>query len=186
MNTLTVIPGVSLPFFPMRPLTGPMLRTESDIAQVLANTDYHWQPKLNGDRVIFAKVGGKVYLCNRHNNWYSYAIQNQFVWEHAPDQTVLDGEVWNRKFYPFEALVVAGQSLLRDCVTVRAKAAKELSHELMEPFLFDSPTEEWLRANLIAKPKEWEGLVGKRKNSPYLILGTQKDTPGVVKRKWVI
>ena len=185
MNKVTVIPGIAMPFFPMRPLTGPKLVKEADVEN-LTPSGYFWQPKLNGDRVILGKFEGKVYISNRHGGWYSHTVKNLGLWARVPDQTVLDGEVWQMKFLPFEALAVGGVSLLRECVTKRAAKAKELAISLEEPFLFDSPTVEWLKTNLRNKPKEWEGVVGKKKDAPYLILGSEKDSPGWVKRKWCI
>lgn len=186
MKKIIAVPGIALPFFPMRPITGARLETEQHLADVLKDDRYHWQPKLNGDRVIFGKVDNQVHFCNRHGNWYSFGVQNLSLWKQVPNLTVLDGEVWGKKFYPFEALSVGGTIYTRKCVTERAAAAKELSLSLGEPYLFDQPSMDWLVKTLAAKPAEWEGVVGKRKNTPYVILGTQKDTPEWIKRKWIL
>lgn len=185
MSKVTVIPGVAVPFFPMRPITGPVLQDESDIAEIEAAKDYFWQPKLGGDRVLMAKVDGKLWFANRHGSWYSFSVENSKLWQPIPGQTLLDGEVYKKKFYPFEALVVAGKSHMRDCVTVRAQIAKELCEKYGEKFLFDPVSPDWIRNGISMKRTDWEGLVGKKKNSPYLILGVKKDSPQWVKRRWV-
>lgn len=186
MVKINVIPGVSLPFFPMRPVTGPKLENASDVSEVLNNQAFYWQPKLGGDRVILAKIGDSLYFCNRHGSWYSFKIENERLWKKLPDRTVLDGEVYKKKFYPFECVVAGGVDMTRKCVTLRAAAAKYYCEICEEEFLFSPPSEEYLQTGVINKPSDWEGVVGKRRNSPYTILGVKKDSPNWVKRKWCI
>lgn len=186
MNKVTVIPGVALPFFPMRPVTGPMLLNDSHVAEVLNNQDFYWQPKLGGDRVIMARVGNEIFFANRHGGWYSFNVENKRDWMKVPDRTVLDGEVYKKKFYAFECVVAGGVNMTRKCVTERAAAARYMSELCGVDFIFNPPTEQYLKDGVVKKPSDWEGVVGKRKNTPYVILGVKKDSPNWIKRKWIL
>jgi ATP-dependent DNA ligase len=180
---VVVAPGVALPFFPMRPMTGERIEGQRavDVVNSYIAKGYIVQPKLNGDRVTLAKVNGKLLAQNRHGAWYSYNF-DQKPWLSLPDGTCLDGEVRDKVFTPFEALSHAGKSLLRETAEYRVALAKSLC-TAGRVWLFDAPSDDWLRASDANYPR-WEGVVVKLRASPYSILGIKTDSPDWKKLKW--
>jgi len=192
-DKLLVIPGVQMPFFPMRPTTGSMIRGIEQIDTIMEMISSHtWevQPKLNGDRVTVAVIDGKAYAQNRHGKWYSYTIENLKSYLALPNRTLLDGEVYEKMFYPFEALAIGGESLMRECPSVRIGTAKAFSHVIGVEWKFETPTREWLIKNFQEQTKlrvpVWEGIVRKKVGTPYAILGSDsQESTNVFKNKWI-
>ncbi len=158
--TATAYPLTGLP---MRPTATGLLLTRDNVRAVVADLEADgWlvQPKLNGDRVLLVKRAGIVEAWNRHGTRYSFSVAAA-DWRGLPDDTLLDGEGWQGRFYPFEAIELAGEYLGRQCPAIRASVARELCRRLGNAFLFDRPAVAWLdncRDNLPA----WEGIVAKR------------------------
>ncbi len=145
---------------PMRPVMDEALTPQNVLAVVheLSRT-HEIQPKLNGDRVILRKVNGAIECFNRHQSRYSFNVNAVTDWAGLPDGTVLDGEGYAGKFYPFEA-VCEGP------VEERIAAAKRFCRQLGNAYIFDTPSDAWLlrcRDNL----PQWEGIVAKAKGSEY-------------------
>ena len=186
-NTLTTTAIYPLPGFPMRPAMGLTL-TAANVIRLVRKAErigFMVQPKLNGDRVILRKIDGKVEAWNRRGSRYSFSVNADANWQGLPDDTLLDGEGWQCKFYPFEALRIGGQDLTGACVTVRAAAAKDLCRKLGNGWLFDRPADAWLRLCRENLPT-WEGIVAKKTGTPYT--PTKKmfhDSDGWLKLKWV-
>lgn len=179
-DRIQVVPGLSLPFYPMRPWKGHRL-TLDGIKALLADPEAVIQPKLNGDRACLAKVGGKLYLQNRHGGWTKQAVRLA-QWERMRDMTCLDGEVWRGDFYAFECLARAGDSLLREPVARRVKVAQELSQACSSGWLFSRPTLRWFKD---CDKTAWEGVVVKTNASPYVVLGSPtQESPTWFKSKW--
>jgi hypothetical protein len=173
---IQVTSGISMPFFPPRPGTGSWIKDESDL-KTIDKGKYVVQGKLNGDRCCSLTLKNKVYLQNRHGSWFKHPVENISALVKLPDCTLLDGEVKNKLFYPFEAVVVGGQSLMFKCPSIREKAAKRLCFEFGIPFIFC--------AENIRKCLDWEGFVLKEKGSFYLPLGSDsQETKTWWKRKW--
>ena len=185
MNTIPVIPGLSMPFFPMRPSHGVSISPINKATVIEQEAKkYFIQPKLNGDRAALLVQSGALHIQNRHGDWYRFGIKNGRQFLHLPDTTLLEGEVFESRFHPFEALVVDGESMLRECPSVRAFEARRLCSLIGVEWLFESPTTGWVLHNF-CRSKEWEGVVLKKLGSPYLPLGlaTQHSSTWW-KRKW--
>jgi len=69
---------------------------------------YLIQPKLNGDRVLLVKRGWIVEAYNRRGSRYGFSVHAISDWRALPEGTLLDGEGWQGRFYPFEALEIGG------------------------------------------------------------------------------
>lgn len=188
MDRVAVIPGIVMPFFPMRPVRGPRLQTKADVLEVLEaqKGEIEWvaQPKLNDDRVTLAVRGKKVLVQNRHGGWYAGTVRNLGRWAKLWDRTVLDGGVYDGKFYAFECLALFGQSMLQATTLEREICAMQMSRLCGVEWLFERPTRRWLSA-LSRNAPQWEGVVLKRIRAPYQIAGsaTQESTDWV-KRRW--
>src|SRR5574343_881754 len=185
-NRLQVIPGLSFPFFPMRPTPGPSLLTKEAVAQVvdyIRRDQFVVQRKRNGDRVIMAKINGKVYWANRHGSFYNYDIANKALFNNLPDTTVLDGEVRDKTFSPFEGLVLGGKSYLLDGPDIREMVARKVCSDLNDNWAYEV-SEIWM----LDFEKNWpveEGVVIKRVGSRYLPLGSDnQNSPTWFKLKW--
>lgn len=192
LNTIPVVPGISFPFYPPRPITGSMITRSTVVGFVKSNVE-NWliQPKLNGDRVLVLIKDSEVYFANRHGSFYKFAVANKAQLLTLPNLTVLDGEVKDKMFDPFEAVVEAGQSLARACPSLRAERAKFIAQtQLLRPYLFDPVTQAWMEStmasNSTARVPCWEGTVRKRLGSPYTPLASSTQTAGVwIKNKWL-
>ena len=166
---------------PMRPTMGDRL-TPRNVLRIVRELepDFLIQPKLNGDRVLLHKTASTITAWNRHGSRYSFNVNAAADWHGLPDDTLLDGEGWQGRFWPFEAVEIAGASLSAECVTVRATAAKDLCRTLGQAYLFYRPADAWLvlcRENLPA----WEGIVAKRTGKPY----TPITRPSHKSRQWL-
>jgi hypothetical protein len=107
MTQVTVV-GITLPFFPMRPRTGRRI-TAANVDQVYADAtsgQWHPQKKLNGDRAVLAIQDNRTMIISRYGDLYRHPVDNINDFLKLPNGTLLDGEVWKKKFYPFEALGV--------------------------------------------------------------------------------
>jgi len=175
MNRTLIVPGLSFPLFPMRPTKGQEL-TASKITELMTrmkNGDVV-QRKLNGDRAVLAVINGQVQIINRRAEQFRHPALNAKDFTHVSKLMVLDGEVYKSKFYPFEALCVDGFSLLDQGPDVRQAAAVKISGQLGLPWMF-SVTEDWLLGELLTEHtlrSEFEGVVLKRKGTPYRPLGS--------------
>ena len=181
-----IIPGLAMPFYPMRPTKGPSLRTADSIKKFWASTgrtqDWVIQPKMNGDRATLALVGGRIYIQNRHGGWYGHSADTT-PFLRLPDRTVLDGEVYQGHFHPFEALAINGRSLLRCTVTEREVMACQLTRLVGQQWMFGRPDRRWLLA--AQQCSEWDGVVLKRAASCYTILGSDTQMSETwFKRTW--
>ena len=185
MPSISVIPGLNFPYYPPRPRTGVVITASNYSALVEKESSrYVIQPKLNGDRAELLVKDGRISFANRHGSLYSFAVKNAQDFTALPDLTVLDGEVWQKNFYPFEAVVVGGISFMRECPTVRSAKAKEISNSLGHTWIFDFEGIGWLGMQRRDLPT-WEGVVLKQLGSPYLPLASDtQHTVQWVKRKW--
>jgi ATP-dependent DNA ligase len=163
-----------IPYFPPRPMRGPRLARWEDVERFTKT--HHVQPKLNGDRACLAAVDGKLYLQNRHGAFYRQTC-DLTEWLPLKSGTwLLDGEVWKKKFYPFEAVIIDGLDVSATCPSERAERAKDLTMAVNLEWMFDEPTRESIEAQLklphtLSRP--WEGVVAKRRGSRYVQSGTE-------------
>lgn len=184
---IELCPGLTLPFFPMRPSTGRTLRTPKLVRDFLKEFDpEYWdmQPKLNGQRVCLATLDGRVHVQNRHGGWFRSTVKNADRFLEVGDRYCFDGEVWEGSFYPFELLAQSGKSILAWPTHERIALAKGFVLALKEPWLFDPPTAEWLMARTENMPK-WEGVVLKKSHAGYNLHGSDTESSlGWFKRRW--
>jgi ATP-dependent DNA ligase len=177
-----------MPFFPMRPVKGRTLRSPQQIKQFYdeIRDPGVWiaQPKLNGDRACLAVVDHKVYVQNRHGSWMTRTIKNARAFLKVPDRTAFDGEIFEGNFCAFEVLAVAGRSFLPASAAEREVMAFQLTALIKQPWMFPKPTERWLM-NRTANLPRYEGVVIKKVNSPYILLGSETQVSLTwFKRKW--
>jgi hypothetical protein len=184
-----IIAGLTLPFYPMRPRNGGQITAANavDIYQKISDGSYHAQRKLNGDRAVLGvDANGRAWLANRHGSWFKHPALN-IAKHQLPAETLLDGEVFERKFYPFEAIAVGGGSLRLAGPEKRAAVAQVLCPLLGVDWIFDSRdvTLEWL-LSLGREGSKWEGVVLKAIGSPYVPLGSSnQESPAWVKKRWL-
>lgn len=180
-----VIAGLSFPYFPPRPTHGRPLNKVSVKGFVeMYSKRYHIGPKLNGDRAMLLVQDGKVSVANRHGGLYSFSVRNASVYGSLCGSWLLDGEVIEKAFHPFEVVVSNDTSLRRECPSVRARLAEEVTAKLGQPYLFRFQGQAWLD-RLKANAPTWEGVVLKRLGSPYLPLSSAtQNTETWMKAKW--
>lgn len=175
MDKITIVNGIAMPFYPMRPAVGRVLRNKGNVeefySQVLRRQDWVVQPKLDGDRATIGVRDGNVYVQNRHGGWYRHNVKNLTDFTYLPDKTVLDGEVFEGNFYPFECLAVDGKSVLRATAAEREVLAFSLSKLVGHAWKFNRPSKQWI-ANLDRNKPVYGGVVLKRLGSPYIIMGS--------------
>jgi ATP-dependent DNA ligase len=187
MNRIAIVPGLSAPFYPMRPRRGLALNaTTVNLVIAKMKTDVV-QRKLNGDRAVLVTHGGRVLIFNRHNTTYSHTVLNGADFLQLGGTMVLDGEVWKSKFYPFECLVYKELPLVEYGPKAREQAAQQVCEKVKLPWLF-GVTEDWLRDE-VKKPhdlrSQWEGVVIKMSNAPYRVLGSEsQESDTWAKWKW--
>ncbi len=142
------------------------------------------QPKLNGDRVILAVVGNRVFVQNRYGQMYRQKVSNARDFLKLPDCTCFDGEVFKGNFYPFEIIACNGKNLLRTEVHERVSWAKTLMRDIKQPWLFETPSAAWLMRRGANAPN-YDGIVLKRTGSFYIPLGSaSQSTLEWFKRLW--
>ena len=193
-NDITIIPGLRPTFFPMRPTTGVMIRSVETIDRLLDQVKSGGKcvlsKKLNGDRCTMTVYDGEVYLFNRHGSAFKHTVLNKDDFSTLPHLTVLDGEVYQRTFYVFEALIIGGKSLLEEGVRVRIAEAKRIA-EKYDEWLFEAPDRAWLVENFASQVPlgnkcMWEGVVKKMTGRPYTIMGSAgQESPDLFRHKWV-
>lgn len=188
MEKVQIIRGIAMPFYPMRPAQGRVLRNRASVDQLLKDmSSGTWvvQPKMHGDRACVGVLNGKVYIQNRHGGWFRHSVKNLDVFKKLPDRTVLDGEVFERNFYPFEALAVAGKSMTMCTCMEREVMAMKLCQYLEIPWKFDKPSVKWL-LKLKQNEPMFDGVVLKKAASPYIILGSADQVSlDWLKRRWM-
>jgi ATP-dependent DNA ligase len=144
----------------MRPVMAEALTPQNVLSVVRElSAGYVLQPKLNGDRVILRKVNGAIECFNRHQSRYSFNVNAVLDWAGLPDGTVLDGEGYHGKFYPFEVVNDAP-------VEERVASAKRICLSLGNAYIFDAPTDAWLLRCADNLP-QWEGIVAKQRGTKY-------------------
>lgn len=187
-ETVAIMKGITLPFFPMRPANGRHL-TKALIEEILdlqasAEHKYIFQPKLNGDRVVLGVANRQVVACNRHGGFYQYQIANAGLFLKLGNGTCLDGEVWKSDFYPFEALSWDGRSYTHNTTDEREIIAEQICHLLGVRWMYTHPTRKWLR-ELSAHLPVFEGVVRKRSAAAYRPLCSDSQTSGPwLKHRW--
>lgn len=188
MSRISIVPGLSAPFYPMRPRRGLSLNvTTLNLVLLKMRTDVV-QRKLNGDRAVLVANGGKVTVFNRHNTTYRHTVLNSQDFLRFSGTMVVDGEVWKSKFYPFECLVYKDLPLIEYGPRPREQAARQICERLSIPWMYEV-TESWLSEE-VQKPhdlrSQWEGVVIKTADAPYRVLGSEsQESDGWSKWKWV-
>lgn len=185
MDRIQVLPGIAIPFYPMRPFRGVSCTTPEAATSVMSMRGTHiLHRKLNGDRVIVAKHNGKTYLCNRHGSWYSHGVENKHVFQQLKDGTILDGEVWKKNFYPFDCLAIGGVNITGQSVEQRVEITRNICTTLGVKWMWEVENE-WI-LQLKKNAPIWEGVVAKLRGSTYDILGSDSQENSTwQKRKWV-
>ena len=189
LASVTLAPGFRLPFFPMRPRLGLRIRTIDDVKRIFSEeTDYDYTLKLNGDRACVGIIDGDVFAQNRHGARYKMTIDNLNQFKRLAGSWLFDGEIYKKRFLPFEAIVVAGKSISMRCPTYRKSVAMEVSSSLKIDWLYGRGLDD-----VLSEALKWigntnpviEGIVGKRKGSSYVPMGSssQQSIPWV-KNKW--
>jgi hypothetical protein len=188
MDNVEIVPGLTMPFYPMRPRLGLCLRTprlvQEFYAEIRDPDQWICQPKLNGHRACLAVVDKRVYVQNRHGGWYSRSVHNIPVFLKLPNRTCLDGEVYKGDFHPFECLAVGGNPFMHCTANEREVMACQLLRLIEQPWMFERPSRAWLMRGRDNLP-DFEGVVLKRVNSPYRLLGSDAQTSADwFKRRW--
>jgi len=186
IQEITVAKGWIIPFFPMRPNSGPNL-TKKLALEILEKQEEHkyiYQPKLNGDRAVLAVVNREVVVCNRHYGWYHFQVKNAAAFLKLKDGTIFDGEVWQGNFYPFDCLALEGRSYKANTAEEREVMAYQMCRLLKIEWMFFKPTKKWLLELKHNLPK-YEGVVRKRADQGYFLLhnATEAST-GWLKHRW--
>lgn len=188
----TGIAGFRAGFFPSRPATGFPLHSLLAIDEFLKRIegqDSVLQPKLNGDRACLIVNGTQTVLYNRHGSVYSFKVKNLSVFSKLGGSWVFDGEVWQNEFLPFECLKTSKHDLTKKCVTLRIKAAEDVSRRLGIRWMFSTPDRDWLIEHFNSEGRlsnpTWEGVVRKATRTPY-VQGRNDNEPtrGWFRHKW--
>lgn len=187
MEPVTIVKGLRMPFFPMRPTAGQDIRTKADVSKLwsLMRNKALWvvQPKLNEHRRVLAMVDGQLLVQNRHAQWVDLP-DNAAKWRKLPDRTVLDGGLYRGNFVPFEALTLWGRSLLGATTAERVVIAYQMCRLCGVKWMFESPERVWLEARTANLPM-YEGVVLKHAASPYLPAGNATQVSAFwFKRRW--
>ena len=184
---IDLAPGLSIPFFPMRPWTGRTVHDPGSVQRLwseIIGGEWHAQPKLNGDRSLLAVHDGRVLVANRRGSWFKHPVANASEFKQLPNGTVLDGEVYDRMFLPFDALAVGTEVLLNESPLQRELAARQCVKFLGHVWWFFKPTLKWLLGLRNNNPT-WEGVVLKKSTSTYQPLGTEgQESQEWKKCKW--
>lgn len=163
---------------------------------------FAYELKLDGYRAIAYKTGGRVFLRSRNNKDFNTRYPGVVKGlAGLPDDTVLDGEVVALDpagkpsfsllanatgsavtapilYYVFDAMLIAGRSILREPLSSRLELLQQqVLPRLEEPVRYAAPLEAPLPVLIRSvKAHGFEGLVGKRLDSPY--------EPGLRSGKW--
>jgi len=187
MTQIQVVRGITMPFYPMRPATGRVVRAD-DVAEIaqMARDESTWivQPKLNEHRACLAVIDKTVHVQNRHGGWYTKPVNNRDAFRKLPDRTVLDGGVFDGLFCPFELLALWGKPFLNATTAERVIMAMQMARLTGAPWRFERPTKAWL-ARLRDNLPNYEGVVLKRANAPYVIAGSAtQENSHWLRRRW--
>lgn len=183
--------NVIKPIIPMRPIEGPKL-TAGNILDIVAHYKEHGcicQPKLNGDRGLLQRTDAGIIIWNRYGEEYSFAVEKEPWMKLSPD-TILDGEIYEGVFYPFECLSLGSSSILSEPAVFRTNTAEGLcARKPVTLFCFNEPSEAWLKLQVAERTnprtRRWEGLVFKKADSPYVPLKKpDHESPAWIKCKW--
>lgn len=179
-----IIPGMSMPFFPMRPKSGRRITSVSDVKDIFTRLKSGWtvQLKINGDRGEVGITKDGIHVANRHGSWYGLSV-DLTGFGSLPPGTLMDGEILKKKFYPFEVLAYAGRSMLQNTPAEREAKAKEVCQALGIPWIYEP--NECVLSKLKANMPIIEGVVLKMAGSPYVPLATaQRESDTWIKWKW--
>ncbi|MDF0531501.1 ATP-dependent DNA ligase [Tsukamurella sp. 8F] len=189
---------VPAPLLSDREVPAPMLPTESAIGG-LSGTDWAFEGKWDGYRVIATVTGGEVSLRSRSRRVSTSDFPGFAALAAAlGTDVVLDGEAvvldeagvpafhlmrtgYQARFYVFDVLSASGVDLTRRPWEVRREVLESLAPLLESsgiaevPPLLDAPD----GTAAVARSDEfgWEGVVAKRRSSEYL--------PGIRSRSWL-
>ena len=174
---------LTLPFYPMRPTTGPKLTPANILGTVNSyrHQGYELQRKLNGDRAILERTVAGVRLWNRYGGNYAFTV-NLRPYRDLASGTMLDGEVYRGEFRAFEQLSENSDTIerIRDC--------ELLCRFIGVPYLFGQVTDDWLMGEVTlpaSRTRQWEGVVCKLASAKYVPLKTEtQDSPTWTKLKW--
>ena len=179
-----ILPGLSMPMFPMRPKSGRQITTKTDIKDIFTRMKSGWtvQLKINGDRAQVGVNENGLHVANRHGGWYGLSVDTT-EWKSLPPGTLLDGEIFKKKFYPFEVVAYDGLSMDRSTPADREAKARWLCEKHGVQWLYE-PTQ-----GVLSKMREnmpvIEGVVLKMANTPYLPLSTAtRESDAWIKWKW--
>lgn len=175
---------LSVPFYPMRPRHSANLNREN-LNSVFEDGNlnrYVIQGKLNGDRAVLAVDSqGEVHVTNRHGGFYKMTVSTS-EFADLPEDTILDGEIYKKKFYPFDIVAYDGRKLLFTPAAERLRLLKNVceSHDI--EYIFDvtlADLQERIDGDM------WEGVVLKEADSPYIMLSSETQNSDTwTKRKW--
>lgn len=186
-NTVEVVRGITMPFFPMRPKSGSPITTKKQVDHVvdqIESGDWLIQPKAGGDRACLAVVEGHIWVQSRHGDWRKRPITNGDDFLKLRDRTCFDGEVIDDQFRPFECLAVNGKSLLLSPAVEREAVAQQLVKLIGHKWFFPKPTKSFLKATRSNLPR-WEGVVMKGYMSFYVPQASATQSSGQwIKCKW--
>ena len=186
-DTVAVIHGITMPFFPMRPKTGSPISTVRQvkhIREMMETGDWIVQPKAGGDRACLAVVEKKIYVQTRHGTWRKRPIKNGEAFLKLRDRTCFDGEILDDEFHPFECLAINGRSLLLSPASEREAVAYQCARLMKQRWLFAKPNQAFLKARRGNLPN-WEGVVMKGYMSSYVMLASATQSSGTwLKCKW--
>jgi DNA ligase D-like protein (predicted ligase) len=164
-----------------------LLRTDS----LPSGEQWLYELKLDGYRAIAFRRNGDVSLRSRNDNDFSVRYPSVVkALAKLPDNTVIDGEVvafdeegrpsFNALqnygsapapvvFYVFDVLVLSGKDLRREPLEKRRELLeKKVLPKLPEPVRYSAPLDAELPVLIQSvKAHGFEGLVAKRRNSPY-------------------
>jgi hypothetical protein len=173
----------------MRPRLGSRIKSIDDVHRIFEeNQEYDFTLKLNGDRACLAVLDGDVFAQNRHGSQYKMTIDNLDQFKGFAGAWLFDGEVYKKRFLPFEAIVVAGKSISSREPTYRKSVAMDISASLKIDWVYGRGIDDALAACL-----SWsgntnpviEGIVGKRKGSSYVPMGSaSQESLKWTKNKW--
>ena len=178
---------ITTAFYPMRPMTGPKLTIDNVllITSDYLHRGYILQRKLNGDRVVMIVKDFGATFWNRYTGIYSFAVNNE--WGKLPVGTVMDGEVYQGEYYPFELIQLGKEKILT--TQERVVGAENICRTHNQEYVYGGVTNDWLVGEVMMKHERtsmWEGVVAKLKSARYEPLNTAtQESPAWSRLKWV-
>jgi DNA ligase D-like protein (predicted ligase) len=161
---------------------------------------YEYGLKLDGFRAVAFKTGGRIELRSRNDKDFAGRYPGVIKGlAGLPDDTVIDGEIvaldeqgkpsFTRLasiessrapvfYYVFDVMMLGGRDIMREPLSVRRERLRqEVLPKLAEPVRYAAPLEADLPTLITSvKAHGFEGLVGKRLDSPY--------EPGLRSGRW--